>query len=61
MSKLDMHVVSLAVIAAHDGLPVITARCECGWHANFAEVTTFDAVESSVNEHHIRVLQGIVR
>ena len=58
---MDGHGVALAVITAHDGLPVITARCECGWHANFAEVTTFEAVATSVNEHHGRVLTGAVR
>lgn len=61
MDALDNHGVALAVITGHDGLPVIFAQCECGWHANFAEVTTFAAVSEAVNAHYGRVLTGAVR
>jgi hypothetical protein len=55
------HEIALASIRNHNDLPVITAWCECGWHASFSEVTTFVAVADMVNAHHARVLQGIVR
>lgn len=58
MAETGGHGVALAVLDGHDGQPVITARCECGWHANFAEVTTFDAVAELVNGHRGDVLVG---
>jgi hypothetical protein len=47
------HTVALAVIYAPDGQPLITARCECGWKADFTGITTYLAVSEEVTLHLI--------
>lgn len=55
--SLDGHEVALAALP---GPPALLAQCECGWRASFPEVTMFTDVASRVDEHHGRVILGVV-